>query len=346
MKGNQNIDKEVLFFRYCSGHATSEEKELIEKLVADSALHAEELKRVKQAAGLQEKIEEMESCNVDTAYSSVNKIIGKIERRRTFIRGLYRAAAILVIPLLTTSLIFGYMAFNKKQADVIYAEIISAPGTVSCVELPDKSKVWLNSNSQLRYPTEFRNMEREVQLDGEGYFEVMSDKKHPFYVATKHGLKVMAYGTKFNVNVYDNIIETSLAEGKVAIMNYNSKVKELHPGEEATYDNATGKLYIQDVNMYERLAWKDGKIIFRNMPLHKVFDQLSRRYNVEIVLHDEHNLSENYSSRRVTFTNETIHQIMSYMEIAAPMEWKVSKPVQNSDSTLTKQRIDVWLKKE
>ena len=346
MEENQSIDKEILFFRYCHGVATSEEIELVENLIAGSTLLADELNNVKEAVGVQKKIAEMESCNTDTAYSRVHKIIKKKEYRRKLIMGLYRVAAVLIIPLLLTSSIFGYMAFNKIQGEVTYAEIVSAPGTISYLELPDKSKVWLNSNSRLRYPTEFKRGTREVLLEGEGYFEVKSDKKQPFYVATKSGFKVMAYGTKFNVDTYDNITETSLAEGNVALISRDNKIKELQPGEEATYDNVTGQIAVQDINLYEKLAWKDGKIVFRNMPLDKVFNRLSKRYNADIILHDENNLSQKYSSRRVTFTNETIQQIMSYMEIAAPIEWKVSRPVQNSDSTLAKQRIDVWLKKE
>jgi ferric-dicitrate binding protein FerR (iron transport regulator) len=238
------------------------------------------------------------------------------------------------------------MAFHKGRNEIVYAEVVSAPGLVTSFALPDQSKVWLNSNSRLRYPVSFDGNTRKVELEGEGYFEVESDRKRPFYVTTPSGMQVMAFGTRFNVNVQGNMTETILAEGRVALLDNDSLLKELLPGEEALFDNITGTLEMKSVNLSEKLAWKDGKIIFRNAPLDKVFEQLSKRYNVEIVFHDEYNLSEKYSSRRVTFTNETIQQILSYLEIAAPLEWKISPTVQNGDSTLVRQRIDVWLKKE
>ena len=343
---NQDFDREILFFRYCNGITTPEERELVEKLIVESSLLADELDKVKQAVDVQAKVDEMELCDANHAYSRVHKSLLKRDRGRKLNTVLYLAAAIFVIPLLMTSLIFGYMAFNKNRGDTIYAEIVSAPGVVSQLELPDKSKVWLNSNSRLRYPTEFKDGAREVYLEGEGYFEVRSDKKNPFYVTTESGFKVMAYGTRFNVNTFDNFTETSLAEGNVILLDHDKILKDMLPGEEILYDNLTGKLEVNEVNMPERLAWKDGKIIFRNVPLNKVFDRLGRRYNVEMIIHDEQSVSTNYSSRRVTFTNETIQQIMSYLELAAPIEWKIGPQVQNSDSSLAKQRVDVWFKKE
>jgi ferric-dicitrate binding protein FerR (iron transport regulator) len=341
-----NIDREVLFFRYCEEIATPEEKKLTERLVEESGTLAGELEQVKQAVGLQQKIKGQNIYDTHAGYSRVQYKIRKKGRIRKRVSTLYRVAAMLTIPLLITTLVFGYMVLNKDNEKVVYAEIVSAPGVVSQFEFPDQSKVWLNSESKLRYPSQFKGNTREVELEGEAYFEVQSNKERPFYVATPSGLKIMAYGTRFNVNANENKTETTLVEGHVAILNQEKILKELHPEDEVLFDNTTGKLELQNVNLYEKLAWKDGKIVFRNASLDKVFARLSKRYNVDIVLHDEHHLAEKYSSIRVTFSNETIQQIFSYLEIAAPIEWKVSPIAQNEDSALAKQRIDVWLKKE
>jgi ferric-dicitrate binding protein FerR (iron transport regulator) len=346
MEDNPNIDIEVLFFRYCNDKVTAEEKENVEKLVSDSEKAAEELELVKSAVGIQRKIDQMESVDISTGLTNVRNTIRKNAHRKMFLSIMSRVAAILVLPLLITSLTLGYIVFEKNSKSITYAELVSAPGTIASFELPDKSKVWLNSNSKLRYPACFEGDVREVELEGEGYFEVESDKSHPFYVKTPSGIKIMAHGTHFSVSMQGNMIETTLAEGKVSLLDNNNVMKELYPAQQALYNNETGELEIIEVNLQEKLAWKDGKIIFRNAPLEKVFEQLSKRYNVDIVLHDEHNLSEKYSSRRVTFTNETIQQILSYLQIAAPLKWKMSPTIYNSDSTLGKQRIDVWLRKE
>lgn len=346
MKEDQNIDREVLFFRYCTKQVTVEEKMKVEEMINSSKEASKELDAVQEALNIKQKITEIESCDISGGYRGVRMIIQKAARRKRFLSLLSRAAAILIIPLLISTLAMGYLLLHKTQDEVTYTEIISAPGVISRFELPDKSKVWLNSKSTLRYPNRFEGTAiREVELEGEGYFEVQSDKEHPFYVRTPSGIAVMAHGTKFNVNSEQKNVETILAEGKVALFHSSRKLKELNPGEQALFNNGTGQLEMQEVNLYEKLAWKDGKIVFRNAPLKEVFEQLSKRYNVDIILHDEYNQSGKYLSR-VTFRDETIQQIFCYLEIAAPIEWKVSTPVQNTDSTLTRQRIEVWLKKK
>lgn len=347
MKDELNIDKEVLFFKYSNDLATPAEREEVEKLIAESPEAKNELIAVQHAVNIRRKIKEMELYDIPAGYSEVQKSIQKRTRKRTLISIMTRVAAILTLPLLISTLSLLYFTINKDvHEELLFAEVVAAPGMVTRFELPDKSRVWLNSNSTLRYPLQLDALKkREVELTGEGYFEVTSDKDRPFYVATSSGMKVMAHGTQFNINTEKLIIETVLAEGKVTVLYQDHIMKELLPGEQALFDPETESIKIQDTNLAEKLAWKDGKIVFRGAPLDEVFERLSRRYNVEIVLHDEHNQSGNYLSR-VTFTDETIQQIFSYLEIAAPIRWKLTSPIQNNDSTLMRQRIDVWLEKK
>lgn len=343
MKEDLNIDREMLFLRYCSGMATTEEITEVEKMIAGSSALSDELDQLSKTLKIQSSITEMESVDIPAGYIKMKNKIRNAKKKKPLRFYLLRMAAIFSVPLLISTLAFGYMAFSKQEEKVIsYMEVTSAPGLVSCFELPDRSKVWLNSGSTLRYPTLFDDSAREVELTGEGYFEVESDQTNPFYVTTKSGIKVMAHGTEFNVNTHKNNIETVLAEGKIDVIYANRSLQQLKPGEQALFDMETKQLSIREVNVYEKIAWKDGKIIFRNAPLDEVFDRLSERYNVDIVLHDHHQLSDRYRSR-VTFTDETIQQIFTYLSVAAPIEWKISTPIQNSDSTLTKQRIEVWL---
>lgn len=346
MKEELNIDKEVLFYRYSNNLATSVEREKVEKLIAESSEAKDELIAVQQAVNLRRKIKEMELYDIPSGYNEVQKAIRKTARKTRFISVMTRVAAILTLPLLISTLSLLYFTLKDSQEVLFFAEVSAAPGMVTRFELPDKSKVWLNSNSTLRYPLQLDALKkREVELTGEGYFEVTSDKNRPFYVATSSGMKIMAHGTQFNINTENAIIETVLAEGKVTVLYHDQIMKELVPGEQALFDSETASIKIQETNLAEKLAWKDGKIVFRGAPLDEVFERLSRRYNVEIVLHDKHNQSRNYLSR-VTFTDETIQQIFSYLEIAAPIRWKLTSPIQNNDSTLMKQRIDVWLEKK
>lgn len=343
MKEELNIDREVLFFRYCNNIATLVEKEQVDRMIAGSPELSEELNAVKQALALKKRIGQLESYDTSIGYQKVRVAIQRARRRQRFLHSLSRVAAILALPLLITTLTFGYILFNRENADLSYTEVIASPGTISRFELPDKSRVWLNSNSILRYPNRFKG-DRQVELEGEGYFEVESDKKNPFYVATASGIKVMAYGTQFNVNTEKNTIETVLAEGEVTVFYNDQMLRDMKPGEQVSFDPTSGQANVRKVSLLEKLAWKDGKIIFRNAPLNEVLEQLSRRYNIDIVLHDDHNQSGKYLSR-VTFSDETIQQIFSYLEIAAPIKWQLSSLRLNNDSTLVKQQIDVWIEK-
>lgn len=302
-----------------------------------------EVEALREALLIESRIKEMEAIDIADGYSGMKRIIAGRNRKRRVWMVLSRAAAILAIPLLISTLALGYIAFDKEYVgSVTRVEIKSAPGLVTRFELPDKSQVWLNSGSVLRYPSAFAGNKREVELEGEGYFEVESNPDNPFYVNTGSRIRIVAHGTRFNVNITEEAIETTLSEGIVKMLSADNPLFTLSPGEESVLDIKTNNISVNKVNVYEKTAWKDGMIIFRNAPLNDVFKRLSRRYNVDIVLHDEHQLAGKYSAR-VTFTDETIQQIFAYLEVAAPIKWKLSTPRQNNDTTLAKQRIDVWL---
>lgn len=121
MKEYPDIDKEVLFFRYSNGIATSEEKELVDKLIADSENTYDELKAVQYAVDIKKRIREMETYNIPAGYKKVRKGIRKTERKRKFVSMLSRVAVILACPLLISTFTFGYIAFNKQpETEILY----------------------------------------------------------------------------------------------------------------------------------------------------------------------------------------------------------------------------------
>lgn len=343
-----DLEKETLLLKYMQKQATPEESDLVEHWLDESEEYRQESQIVCQLLKLKSRIDEYKSFKMPEAFAEVNRKLDKRSRKRLWICYLSRVAAIISIPLLISTLTFGYLFFERNatviESQIKFMEVTSAPGMVTRLELPDNSKVCLNAGSTLRYPTIFAGDIREVELTGEGYFEVESDKDHPFFVTTKSGLRVMAHGTQFNVNTYDDQeeVEAILVEGKVDIHSYDRFIAGLQPGEKLLYNKQTKKYIIQKVNIYENTAWKDGKIVFRNTSLDEVFRILGHRFNVEIVLHNQKKDKE-YNCW-ATFTNETIYQIFSYLEEATPIRWKVNTMKQNNDSSFAKQQIDVWLK--
>lgn len=297
---------------------------------------------LRKAHALGNDIKEMESIDVARAYQRTQKIL-IANRKKQMYNQLMRYAAFLVVPLLLTSLVLGYLYFQKPELAEKYAEVTAATGSVIRYELPDHSVVWLNSGSTLRYPTVFRSDNRNVELNGEAYFEVEADNERPFYVNTRHGLTVYVYGTRFNVTAYedDSNIETVLEKGKVNVISPDRKtIMQLAPSEQLLYNKQSQKLIKNKVDIYEKVAWKDGKLIFRNASLDDIFKRLSRHFNVDIQFNNKSGKEYKY---RATFRNETLPQILDYLARSAALKWKTEEAVQQADDTFTKKKIIVDL---
>jgi transmembrane sensor len=296
---------------------------------------------LRKAQALEDDIREMESIDILAAYHKAQSDINKAERKKVVCSQLMRYAALLAIPLLMTSLVLGYLYFGGTE-EVKYAEITAATGSVIRYELPDGSVVWLNAGTTLRYPTVFKKNNRSVELKGEAYFEIQADQERPFYVNTRNGLSVYVYGTKFNVNAYENddYIETVLEKGKVNVITPSRETIVLAPGEQLLYDKQSQKSVKNKVDVYGKIAWKDGKLVFRNTPLEEIFKRLERHFNVDI---QYNNRCEKEYRYRATFRDETLSQILDYLAKSAKMKWKIEEPQQQADDTFTKKKIIVDL---
>lgn len=148
------------------------------------------------------------------------------------------------------------------------------------VILPDGSKVWLNAASKLRYPKKFLTSQRNVELDGEAYFEVARNEKQPFIVKTPNE-QVEVLGTHFNINSYseDKVSKVALVEGKVKVATH-SQSKILQPGQQSRLKNQ--QMDVQEVNTEEIIAWKNGEFAFNNESLGTSMRQLARWYDIDI----------------------------------------------------------------
>ena len=297
---------------------------------------------LRKAQAIGEDIKEMEA--IDNLASYNNTLIKiKANRRKKVYNQMMRYAAFLTLPLLLSSLFFGYFYFKDTSSEIQYAEVTAAKGSVIRYELPDHSIVWLNSGSTLRYPTVFHKDNRKVDLKGEAYFEVQADPKRPFYVNTPGGLSLYVYGTQFNVSAYEdeNEIETVLEKGKVNVICPEQKTYiKLKPGEHLLYNKENRKYIKSEIDVYEKIAWKDSKLIFRNTSLKDVLKRLSRHFNVDIVLN---NVSGKEYKYRATFRDETLSQILDYLGKSASMKWRAEDAVQQANETFTKKRIYVNL---
>lgn len=175
-----------------------------------------------------------------------------------------------------------YSSSQPGPQSTMYNELRTNKGKQYSLVLPDGSKVWLNAESSIRYPVVFQGKERTVFINGEAYFEVARNPLMPFRVRVNDDVSVEVLGTHFNINAYNDEphIETSLIEGSVVVTRGDVQ-RKLKPGQQLR-TGKSGIGNINDVDMEEVLAWKNGTFFFRDAGIESVMRQLSRWYDVRV----------------------------------------------------------------
>ena len=153
------------------------------------------------------------------------------------------------------------------------------------LELLDGTKVWLNSDSELRFPVTFVGDRRNVEIEGEAYFEVAKDEGKPFHVLA-NGVDIKVLGTSFNVMAYRGHTITTLVEGKVCLT-YKDESVLIVPDRQAEVIAETGKILMREVYARNFTLWKDGVFYFENAALETIAERLSQWYDVNIIFNDE-----------------------------------------------------------
>ena len=207
----------------------------------------------------------------------------------------------------------GELTYEQKAGDMQQEEMLFNTITIPRsgeykLVLSDGTKVWLNSDSKLEFPNTFVGDERRVKLAGEAYFEVAKNKAKPFRVEVDR-VEVVVLGTSFNIHAYDEAVKTTLVEGAVKL-NVAGKAYSLSPGFEANVDQGGVKIVKSDV--YEQIAWKDGRFVFREKRLEEVMSILSRWYDFEIFY-------QNAAVKDLHFTGNiprhaTINEVLKFLE--------------------------------
>lgn len=152
------------------------------------------------------------------------------------------------------------------------------------ITLCDGTKVWLNSDSELFYPSTFSSHERVVRASGEMYFEVAHHDNWPFIIETHYG-KVEVKGTSFNLRSYkeEGKLYTTLVQGKVLISaNEKEEEVELHPGETAVISD-NQNINIVPMNVNEAISWKNDMFVFHSSTLEEIMEAAARWYDIQVV---------------------------------------------------------------
>ena len=181
-----------------------------------------------------------------------------------------------------------YQNKAKQIVELVYNQLTVPRGGQFVVELSDGTKVWLNSESQLKYPVSFINgQSREVELAyGEAYFDVSPSSKHKgakFKVFNQFQ-EIDVLGTEFNIKAYkgESNVYTTLVEGKISV-SIDNKNLGLKPNQQLDLDINNNTSAIKTVDVYNEVSWKDGVFSFESKTLEEVMKVFSRWYDVEIV---------------------------------------------------------------
>ena len=187
-------------------------------------------------------------------------------------------------------------AVNKKVIDVVHVAARATDETSSVLNvykvprmftsrlaLPDSTIVYLNSDSELSFPSRFSDSVRAVSVRGEAYFEVTKDPKRPFLVEME-GVEVRVYGTSFNINTHQKgNIQTVLVKGSIGVKVLASGMESvITPGQMAEFKQGNAKVDVKDVNVAVYTDWKDGIFRFENQRLEDILTVLSNWYDVDV----------------------------------------------------------------
>ncbi len=323
MDEQKHIINESTLAAYFNGKLPLPEQKEVEAWIGQSEENrkiARDVRFICQAADTLDSIRQVDS------QAALKKTKAKIRKRNnvSWLIRLQQVAAILAIPLLMATL---YLTLKEEPTE--YVEVQTNPGMIAKLELPDGTKVWLNSSSSLRHPVRFTGSNRDVELKGEAYFAVHPDQYKPFIVNTPFNIRAEVLGTEFNMEAYETEreVKTTLVSGSVKLTFQTDKDEEksyiLKPDEEFIYNYQNKKLSVQKPYIPTLTAWKDGLVIFRNTPFEEALKVLGKRFNVEFVIKND-KLYENAFTG--PFDGQHLQLILEHFRLSSGIQYRFIDP--------------------
>lgn len=211
---------------------------------------------------------------------------------------------------------------SEKHSKPTYNQLSTPKGGQYQLTLPDKSKVWLNAASSIRYPTAFTGNERKVEVIGEVYFEVAKAPGQTFKVvvpSSSGDTEIEVLGTHFNIKAYKNEanIQTTLLEGSVKLRK-GRKNAILEPGQQAEIGRGTIHV-LNDIDTEGAIAWKKGLFQFDDAKLADILKQLERWYDAEV---DYENIPELHFKGTIS-RQAYLSQVLRMLEITSNVRFDI-----------------------
>lgn len=306
MNTNHSDNNEDLLGKYLAQEADADENALIEKWLQESEENQKELNDYTFLWNKTREFEEDKSqiVDVDAAWLKVRSKMGSPKEAKVIslkpAPKQNRFFTIGIAASITILLTVGVLAYLFRNPS---PEIISLKTTQNTLEqrLPDGSLVFLNANTILTYPEDFKGDMREINLSGEAFFDIKRDETKPFVIHA-NGSDVMVLGTSFNIRAYSKNVEVSVETGKVEFKN-KTKTTLLIAGEKATFEVETDTIKKQLVLDKNAFAYKTKVFVFENSSLEHIAKVLEEGYHVSISLKNNRIKSCRLTTK---FDNETL----------------------------------------
>lgn len=320
--------------------------DLEQRIAAQLIVRETEVKE-EQIAEAGRILSEIATVDDSSAYRKVESQINKGNKKNKLITVLVRIAAVLFIPLFLASTWMFYIQLNQdKSTKYAMQEITCPPGMRSQVILPDGSKVWLNSESTIKFQIPFPKDSRKIDLVGEAFFDVTKNPKQPFFVNSGN-VWVKVYGTRFNYKAYqeDSNIEVILEEGRVGLSVRDEGVyKKTHliPGDRAVITRESNTVDIKNGKIDKYIAWHIGKLVFENTPMSEVAMMLERWYGIEVIVQNREIMDYSFTT---TFENESLFEVIELLELSSPIRIKyIQATIGKEDNLQTRSKVFIYKK--
>ena len=215
------------------------------------------------------------------------------------------------------------VASGIQDSSEIYHTLRVPRGGEYTLVLADGTTVYLNAESELRFPKQFKGQSRKVYLEGEGYFDVQRDEKQPFVVEVKQ-VEVRVLGTSFGIRAYmgeENVL-TTLVRGRVNV-EAGGKQVELSPGQQADFNRGNDRLTVTEVDVEQYVSWKDGRLVFDNKPLEFILEELGRWYSFDVFYTNKELKGIPYSLN--IKKHEDIAHVLKFIERTGKVKFEINK---------------------
>lgn len=347
---------EDIIIKFLSGQATEAEASEILRWKNSDEANRKTFREIEVAFNTSEIILDPEKFDPSVAYP---RLQFKLKRKRlVFIPAnrIKRFAGYAATAVIAIGLTWFAQHYFSPQPDFlepgqpVYQSVETPAGAKSLITLEDGTRVWLNAKSKLVYPAHFASHSREVQLEGEGYFDVAKDKSKPFNVKTSH-LNIHVLGTVFNLKSYpaEGLIEATLVEGKITMNrltgeNQEKQLLELKPYQQATFikkegfltadEAAAANISPDEANLRSKehlvvaehidpdtvAAWKDNKLVFKNETFESIALKLERTYDAKIIFEDEAVKHYRFSG---VFSEISINEALKALQFSSGFSFKI-----------------------